>query len=142
MERRGLLAGLVKRDFSMRYKGSVAGWIWGVIHPIVLLISYTFVFSVCLKQTPGPGEATQNFPLFLFAGMLPWLLFSETVQRSATSLIEQSTLITKTVFPSEIVPVAIFLSSLASHCIAVVLAIAGAAALLHRGSPALLAFPL
>jgi len=134
--------GLVKRDFELRYKGSVAGWIWGVVHPIVLLISYTFVFSVCLKQSPGPGEVTQNFPLFLFAGMLPWLLFSETLQRSATSLIDQSTLITKTVFPSEMVPIAIFLSSLVSHLIAVALALVGALAVLHRASPALAMFPL
>ncbi len=142
MERRGLLAGLVKRDFEMRYKGSVAGWLWGVIHPLVLLVVYTFVFSVCLKQTPGPGEVTQNFPLFLFAGMLPWLLFSETVQRSTTALLEQSTLITKTVFPSEVVPVAIFLSSLVSHLIAVALAFAGALIVLHQFSPALLALPV
>ena len=141
-DRRELLFGLVKRDFELRYKGSVAGWIWGVVHPIVLLVSYTFVFSVCLKQSPGPGEVTQNFPLFLFAGMLPWLLFSETLQRSSTSLIEQSTLITKTVFPSEMVPIAIFLSSLVSHLIAVGLALVGALVVLHRLSPALAAFPL
>ena len=142
VDRRELLIGLVKRDFELRYKGSVAGWIWGVVHPIVLLVSYTFVFSVCLKQTPGPGEVTQNFPLFLFAGMLPWLLFSETLQRSATSLIDQSTLITKTVFPSEMVPIAIFLSSLVSHLIAVILALAGALIVMHRLSPAIAAFPL
>lgn len=142
IERRGLLAGLVKRDFETRYKGSVAGWLWGIIHPLVLLVSYTFVFSVCLQQTPGPGEVTQNFPLFIFAGMLPWLLFTETLQRSATSLLEQSTLITKTVFPSEVVPIAIFLSSLVSHLIAVALALCGALIFLHRISPALLALPL
>jgi ABC-type polysaccharide/polyol phosphate export permease len=142
VDRRELLWGLVKRDFELRYKGSVAGWIWGVVHPIVLLVSYTFVFSVCLKQSPGPGEVTQNFPLFLFAGMLPWLLFSETLQRSSTSLIDQSTLITKTVFPSEMVPIAIFLSSLVSHLIAVALALVGALVVLHRVSPALALFPL
>ena len=142
IEKRGLIAGLVRRDFETRYKGSVAGWLWGVIHPLVLLASYTFVFSVCLKQTPGPGELTQNFPLFLFTGMLPWLLFSETVQRSATSLLEQSTLITKTVFPSEVVPVAIFLSSLVSHLIAVGLALLGALIFLHRLTPALLLLPV
>ncbi len=142
IDRRELLVGLVQRDFELRYKGSVAGWIWGVVHPIVLLVSYTFVFSVCLKQSPGPGEVTQNFPLFLFAGMLPWLLFSETLQRSSTSLIDQSTLITKTVFPSEMVPIAIFLSSLVSHLIAVGLALLGALIVLHRLSPALAVFPV
>jgi lipopolysaccharide transport system permease protein len=139
---RTLLFGLVKRDFELRYKGSVAGWLWGVIHPLVLLLVYTFVFSICLHQTPGPGAVTQTVPLFLFAGMLPWLLFSETVQRSATSLTEQSMLITKTVFPSEVVPVAIFLSSLVSHLIAVTLAIAGAGLFLRRFGPALAALPL
>lgn len=142
VERRGLLAGLVQRDFETRYKGSVAGWLWGVIHPLVLLLVYTFVFSVVLGQTPGPGEVTQNYPLFLFAGMLPWLLFNETVTRSTTSLLEQSTLITKTVFPSEVVPVAIFLSSLVSHLMAVALAVAGALIVLHTLSLALLALPL
>jgi hypothetical protein len=51
------------------------------------------------SKLPLPGEVTQNFPLFLFAGMLPWLLFSETLQRSSTSLIDQSTLITKNRVP-------------------------------------------
>jgi len=50
--------------------------------------------------------------------MLPWLLFSETVQRSASSLLDQANLITKTVFPAEIIPVSVFLSSLVSHLLA------------------------
>ena len=70
-----------------------------------MLLSYTFVFQICLKQEPPPGEVTNNYTVFLFAGFLPWLLFQETVTRSATTLIENSNLITKTVFPSEILPV-------------------------------------
>ncbi len=58
--------------------------------------------------------------------MLPWLLFSDTVQRSASSLLDQSNLITKTVFPAEIVPVSVFLSSLVSHLLALALMIAAA----------------
>lgn len=142
IERRSLLLQLVKRDFQQRYVGSTAGWLWGVIHPVVLLLSYTFVFSVCLKQKPEADLLHRNYPLYLVAGLLPWLLFSETVTRSSSSLIEQAQLITKTVFPAEIVPLAIFLSSLVSHMIAVVLVILGAAVILQNTGPALLMLPV
>jgi ABC-type polysaccharide/polyol phosphate export permease len=124
VERRNLLFQLVRRDFTQRFVGSTAGWLWGVIHPLVLLGSWTFVFQYCLKIKLGPEEITQNYPLFLFAGFLPWLLFQETLQRSATSLIEHQNLITKTVFPAEVIPVSVFLSSLMSHLIALGLAVA------------------
>ena len=140
--RRTLISQLVKRDFQQRYVGSAAGWLWGLIHPLVLLASYVFIFSICLKQTLEPGQVTTNYPMFLFAGMLPWLLFSETVQRSAGSLVEQANLITKTVFPAEIVPVSIFLSSLISHLLAAALVIAGAAIFLGHINPILLLLPV
>src|ERR1044072_7897170 len=83
LERRSLLFQLVRRDFEQRFVGSAGGWVWGVIHPLVLLISWTFVFQICLNTKLPAG--VRSYPLFLFAGMLPWLLFSETVQRSASS---------------------------------------------------------
>ncbi|MGH9627235.1 MAG: ABC transporter permease [Bryobacteraceae bacterium] len=121
---RTLLFQLVRRDFEKRFIGSAAGWVWGLIHPLVLLASWTFVFQVCLKQQPPPGEVTQNYTVFLFCGFLPWLLFQDTVMRSAASLLDHANLITKTVFPSEIVPVSIFLSSLMSHLLALMLVVA------------------
>src|SRR6476661_1457858 len=71
---RTLLIQLVKRDFAKRFVGSAGGWLWGVIHPLVMLLSYTFVFQVCLKQKPLPGEVTSNYTVFLVASYLPWLL--------------------------------------------------------------------
>jgi len=124
---RSLLFQLVRRDFEQRFVGSAAGWLWGVIHPLVLLLSWTFVFDVCLKMPLGSGELTQHYPIWLFCGFLPWLLFQETLQRSATCLVEQASLVKKTMFPSEIAPVAIFLSSLVNHFIGLVLATAGVA---------------
>ena len=118
IERRTLLLEMVKRDFKQRFAGSAAGWLWGVIHPLVLLASWTFVFQVCLK-TPTQSHLTDNYTIFLFCGFLPWLLFQETVQRSAAALLEHSNLITKTLFPSEVVPVSIFLSALINHVIAI-----------------------
>jgi len=121
---RTLLVQLVRRDFQQRFVGSAAGWLWGLIHPLVMLVSWVFVFQICLHQTLPPNEVTHNYALFLFCGFLPWMLFQETVTRSASSLLENANLITKTVFPSEIVPVSIFLSSLAGHLMVLVLVIA------------------
>src|SRR5579863_1064296 len=140
VERRSLLFQLVRRDFQQRFVGSAIGWIWGLIHPLVLLVVWTFVFGVCLHQKPPAG--VKSYPLFIFAGMLPWLLFSDTVQRSASSLLDQSSLITKTVFPAEIVPVSVFLSSLVSHGLAVALMIVAFAVKENQISVFLIALPV
>ncbi len=124
VRRRTLLFQLVRRDFEQRFVGSAAGWLWGLIHPVVLLVSWVFVFQICLKTQLPPNEVTRNYSLFLFCGFLPWLLFQETVTRSAVSLLDNANLITKTVFPAEIVPVSIFLSSLLNHLMALALVIA------------------
>jgi len=139
VERRSLLFQLVRRDFQQRFVGSAIGWIWGLIHPLVLLVSWWFVFGVCL-DVKGPKGVP--YALFIFAGMLPWLLFSDTVQRSATSLLDQSNLITKTVFPAEIVPVSVFLSSLVSHGLALALMITAYAVARNQISIFLVLLPL
>jgi lipopolysaccharide transport system permease protein len=142
LERRSLLFQLVRRDFEQRFIGSAIGWIWAVIHPLVLLLSWTFVFQFCLGVKVPAGEETTNYPLYLFAGMLPWLLFSETVQRSATSLLEHANLITKTVFPSEIIPVAVFLSTLISHLLGIALILFAAGVVLNQISVFVFLLPL
>lgn len=142
MQGRALVAQMVRRDFQQRYVGSAAGWLWGVVHPLVLLLSWTFVFQVCLKVTLPPGSVTQNYTMYLFCGILPWMLFQETVLRSAPSMVEHANLITKTVFPAEVVPVSIFLSSLIHHLIALVLVVAATAVVLRNVSPMILLLPL
>lgn len=139
---RTLLFQLVRRDFRQRFIGSAAGWLWGLIQPAVMLVLWNFVFRVCMRMTPPEGEVTTNYTLFLAAGYLPWLLFQETVMRSSNSMVENSNLITKTVFPSEIVPVSIFLSSLINHLLALFLVLL---LVMYRGdglSPMTLMLPL
>jgi lipopolysaccharide transport system permease protein len=142
VERRALVWQLVRRDFETRYIGSSAGWLWGVVHPIVQLLVWIFVFEKCLGMTLPKGSITTSYPLFLFCGFLPWMLFNETVTRSAGSMVEQSNLITRTVFPSEVVPVSIFLSSLIHHLIGVALLIGWAKLFLKTLSPMVLLLPL
>jgi lipopolysaccharide transport system permease protein len=140
VERRSLLFQLVRRDFEQRFVGSSMGWIWGIIHPLVQLASWTFVFQICLKNPPPAG--VRSYPLFLFAGQLPWLLFNETLMRSSSSLLDQSNLITKTVFPSEIIPVSVFLSTLVGHVLALVLMVAATGVFLNQISVFLIFLPL
>jgi lipopolysaccharide transport system permease protein len=118
-QHRGLVKNMVIRDLRARYVGSTMGFFWSVIHPLVLLISYTYVFSVVLKQQLGPEVGITNFAVYLFCGILPWLLFQETVTRASNVLIDNSSLITKTLFPSEILPVSILLANLVNHLIGV-----------------------
>ena len=124
VERRALVAQLVRRDFRTRYVGSSAGWLWGVVHPIVQLLIWIFVFKYCLEGQLPAGRSHHQLPAVPVLRHPALVAVQETVTRSAGSLVEQSNLITRTVFPSEVVPVSIFLSSLIHHLIAVGLAIA------------------
>ena len=124
VDRRSLLFQLVRRDFEQRFVGSAVGWVWGLIHPLVLLLSWVYVFGLVLGVKAPASAFTQHYPLYVFSGMLPWMLFSETVQRSASSLLDHANLITKTVFPAEFVPASVFLSTLVSHLLALTLMVA------------------
>jgi lipopolysaccharide transport system permease protein len=139
---RSLIYQLVRRDFQQRYIGSIVGWVWGVIHPLTLLAVYTFVFERALGVRLPPEEVTDNYPLFLMAGMLPWMLFSDTLQRSATALPEYSNLIKKSVFPTEIIPLSIFLSGLVSHLLALGLLVLATGSWIGAWSAALWVLPL
>jgi ABC-type polysaccharide/polyol phosphate export permease len=141
IDRRNLLFQLARRDFRQRYVGSAAGWLWGLVHPLVMLASWTFVFQYCMKSEMPPGSLTSNYTIFLLAGYLPWMLFQETVTRSANSLLEHSNLITKTLFPSEMLPISVFFSSLANHILALALSVAAIAFFEGSVSPMVLLLP-
>ena len=117
VQHRGLIKTMVVRDVKSRYVGSVMGFVWSVIHPLVLLTSYTLVFSVILKQRLGEEAGTTSFAIYLFCGILPWLIFQETLSRSSNVLIDHANLITKTLFPSEILPVTVLMANLVNHLI-------------------------
>jgi lipopolysaccharide transport system permease protein len=114
---RSLIRNFVARDLRSRYVGSFIGIFWSVIHPIVLLATYTFAFSYIFGVRPHPNSGTSSFAIFLFCGILPWLLFQDTIQRSSTIIIENSNLVTKTLFPSEILPLVVLLSGFVNHLI-------------------------
>jgi len=85
---------------------------------------------------------TENYTLYLFCGYLPWLLFQDTLQRSSTTVVEHANLVTKTLFPSEILPVTVFLSSLISHAIGLTIVVTTVGLVSGHISPLLVLLPL
>ena len=94
-----------------------------VIHPIVQLACYSFVFGVVMGNPVDSQFAGYNYPIFILCGLLPWLFFSETITRNCSSITD-SVPVTKTVIPAEILPLSITLSSLIHHAIGLVILLA------------------
>jgi len=112
-----LLNSLIKRDLKAKYVGSIMGFFWSVLNPLLILAIFTFVFSVILKIRLNNKGGIANFALYLFCGMLPWIAFQETITRSTTILLEHANLIKKVMFPSKILPLYISISSLLNQLI-------------------------
>jgi lipopolysaccharide transport system permease protein len=117
VQHRNLLKNLVLRDLKHRYVGSVGGFMWSVVQPVAQLLIYWFAFTVVFDTRPGLDATDVSIPLFLFCGILPWFLFTDTVVRNCSVITDNAALITKTVIPAELLPVAITLSNLVNHAI-------------------------
>ncbi|MFL6193362.1 MAG: ABC transporter permease [Thermoanaerobaculia bacterium] len=116
-----LLKELVRRDFQGRYAGSALGFVWSFVQPLWMLALFNFVFSTVMKISPVGGGRTGNFAVFLFCGLLPWMALQEGVMRAATSITDNSSLVKKLRFPSEILVLAVVLAALLHEAIAAVL---------------------
>ena len=99
---RELLYFLVWRDVLVRYKQTVIGVCWAVLQPLITMLIFTIVFSH-FASIPSDGKP---YPVFAFAALLPWICFSQALQRSGSSLVGSANLITKIYFPRLLIPLA------------------------------------
>ena len=106
---RGLIQSLVARDLKARYRGSVLGFFWSFVNPLLLLIVYSFVFSTIM---PNTTKDIQPYALFMFCGILPWTWFSSALSEATNSLIAGGNLIKKVLFPAEILPIVSVLTNM------------------------------
>src|SRR5438067_1707783 len=111
---RQLIAALTARDLKARYRGSILGFFWSLANPLLLLGVYTLVFTRFFPQ-----QAVQAYPLFLFAGILPWTFFSAAVLESTVSISGNAGLIKKVMFPAEALPLVVVLSHLVHFALAI-----------------------
>jgi lipopolysaccharide transport system permease protein len=99
---RELLGFLIWREYSLRYKQTVLGPAWAVVQPLLMLAIFTVVFGRFAKL----DSEGFPYPVFVFAGLIPWSLFSQGMAAAALSLVNQQQLLTKVYFPRLFVPVA------------------------------------
>jgi len=110
---RKLIKTLAKREVVGRYRGSVMGLMWSFFNPVLMLLVYTFVFSVIFKTKWNSGsDSKTEFALVLFSGLLVFNLFAECVNRAPTLILSNTNYVKKVVFPLEILPWVILSTSL------------------------------
>jgi lipopolysaccharide transport system permease protein len=103
---RTLILEMIKREVVGRYRGSVMGLLWSFFTPVLMLVVYTFVFSVVFQArwAGGSGSKTE-FAVVLFIGMMIFGLFSECINRAPTLILSNANYVKKVIFPLEILPV-------------------------------------
>jgi lipopolysaccharide transport system permease protein len=121
LRHRALISSMVRRDIAGRYRGSVGGGLWAVIHPLLLMLAYYFVFAVVLRVRFRPEQGSGEFVFYFLCGMLPWLAFSEAVGRSPNVILEHSNFVKRVVFPLEILPLNLTLTGLVTEFFALLI---------------------
>lgn len=141
-----LLRTLVQRDLAARYKGSVLGNVWPLLNQIAQLLIFTYVFSIVLNVKLSlkglPPDNSLTFGLWLFAGLSPWMGFASGLLQSATSVLNQSNLVKRVVFPLELIPLVPILSSFIESLLGITALIVACAFLLDTMQPTLALLPL
>lgn len=108
-ERRELIWILVSKELKSRYRGSVLGMLWTFLNPLLLLLVYALVFSVYMRIQ------VENYAVFVFVGLLPWIWFSSSLTDGVSSITTSGSLITKSMFPAEILPMVKAISNLMNY---------------------------
>jgi lipopolysaccharide transport system permease protein len=113
---RELLFFFVWRDIKVRYKQTVLGISWAILHPVITMVIFSIIFGRLGKFSSGDIP----YPVFSYAGLLPWQLFSRTISDATSSLITNQSMITKIYFPRIILPISSGLSGLVDFGIAMI----------------------
>jgi homopolymeric O-antigen transport system permease protein len=116
---RHILSHMVIRDIRGRFAGSVGGFLWNFVHPILMLLVYLFVFVFIFKLRVGSGAGTSV--IYLMAGLFPWMIIAEGLMRGTASMMENANIIQKTSFPTEILVAKSIFAPLLSYGVAIVL---------------------
>ncbi len=132
-QNRRLVKDLLVRDLKGRYAGSVLGFFWSLVFPAVNLVVYMFVFRIVLNVRWGDRMGPVEVGLLLLVGIVVWQAFAEGVARMTNTLVENRNLIQKVVFPAEVLPIHLTLSSMTNMLIGVAVALLGLGYVVYSG---------
>ena len=110
---RELLYFLVWRDIKVRYKQTALGVTWVILQPVVSMVVFTILFGYLLQVPSGDVP----YPIFSYVALLPWNYFASSINKSSTSLIQNTNLVTKVYFPRMVIPISSVLSGLVDFAI-------------------------
>jgi homopolymeric O-antigen transport system permease protein len=117
---KNLIVVLAKREVENKYVGSLLGFAWNIIHPLVLIFVFWVVFSVGFKVKPANDVP---FVVWLTAGLAAWLVFAEIINTSVSSVVNNAHLVKKTIFQSQILPVVKIIACSLTHLVFIILLI-------------------
>lgn len=110
---KSLLRGFTGREVKGRFAGNLAGMAWALLNPLATLLIYMFVFSMVLRiQVTAQETGTDSFFVYFVTGFVPWLIFSDSLIRSTGSVLDNASIVTKVIFPVELLPLTSVLSGL------------------------------
>lgn len=104
-----MLISLTQSDLRTRYKGSILGFLWTFINPLLMLGIYTLIFSTVMRID------MDNYSIFLFVGLLPWIFFQTSILNGAGVIIRNANLVKKIYFPREVLPLSTVLGALVNY---------------------------
>jgi lipopolysaccharide transport system permease protein len=132
----------LRRDLKSRYTGSFGGALWGILQPLMTVGVFYIIFAVVLKVRSPELASESGYFFYLLAGLLPWMGISEGLSRAVGSLVAQEQFIQKLIFPVEIIPATVIVSSFITQLVgmALLLVLLGVAGLFH--SSGLIFLPL
>ena len=112
---RQMLVSVVRKNLRSRYKGSVLGFLWTFVNPLLQLLVYSIVFPLILKN----NEA--NYPMFLFVALLPWIFFTTSIQMSTLSIVGEANLVKKIYFPRILLPLSVVCTNLMNYIFSLII---------------------
>jgi ABC-type polysaccharide/polyol phosphate export permease len=133
---RQLVRALVGRELKARYRGSVLGFLWTFLNPLMLLLVYALVFSVYMRVE------MDNYTVFMFTGLLPWIFFSQSLNSGASSVTAGRSLVTKVQFPMQVLPAVQVIANFVNYLLSLPVLVAFLLIFKLPLSLPLLAFPL